>query len=534
MTLRWVLATAAALVAGAAWCAPAGAVIGGQAVTNINPTHPEDVAPYQVAVLIHGQNSFPGLWCGGVVRDARHVITAAHCVFDNELGASGQPIAPGSIDVLAGTYRLGDNDAGSPGGQRIPVESISFDDDYDPSTFDHDAAVLTLAGAMQLNSPSDHPTVESIDPVDQPSWAAAAPGTSASVTGWGETSTNPPLRPTTLQKGPVKLVSDQSCASAYPGFEADSMVCAGDATSSGVGHDACFGDSGGPLVVPGAQFGADVLLGIVSFGPSNGCAIPGYPGGYTEIYDDQILNYLWQVSPTPAPRTLTGPSVQGNVAVGSTVTCDPGSWAGSPTFTYQFVAPTASGDVARTARMSQNSYTVQPGDAGATLRCDVKGTNGGGLAFASSAAVTVPVPQQAPPQVTPPQPAPPQQPVQQDSSAPVARVTKTTCTSTRCTLTVSVTDAGFSAGIQTVKASVKSSYRTTCKRKGSKKRVACTKTKTGRASVSALSATRFKVVASKLPIGKQVFTLVAIDKAGHRQALPTTKTVTTKKPKKKR
>ena len=63
--------------------------------------------------------------------------------------------------------------------------------------------------------------------------------------------------------------------------------------------------------------------------------------------------------------------------------------------------------------------------------------------------------------------------------------------------------------------------------------VTCTKHRTIKPSVAALTATRFKIVASKLPYGTQRFTLVAIDKAGHRQALPTTKTVTTKKPKKK-
>jgi hypothetical protein len=117
-----------------------------------------------------------------------------------------------------------------------------------------------------------------------------------------------------------------------------------------------------------------------------------------------------------------------------------------------------------------------------------------------------------------------------DLYAPVARVTKVRCTVTRCTLTVSVRDAGFSAGIKTVKATVRSTYRSSCRRNGRK--VACTKHKDGRPSVKALSTTRFQIVASKLPVGKQLFTLVAIDKAGHRQALPTRKSVTTKRPKK--
>ena len=173
---------------------------------------------------------------------------------------------------------------------------------------------------------------------------------------------------------------------------------------------------------------------------------------------------------------------------------------------------------------------------GNPLRCDVKATNGGGKALASSAPVIVTVPGTQPPPQTPP---PPQQPPntfpspnQQDSNAPVARVTRTVCTVTRCTLTVTVTDAGYSAGVKALQASVRSTYRGKCTMHCW--RVSCTRHKTIKPTVAARSANRFKVVASKLPVGTQRFTLVAVDKAGHRQALPTTKTVKTKKPRKRR
>ena len=354
------------------------------------------------------------------------------------------------------------------------------------------------------------------------------PGTTAMVTGWGRMADG--RNPTTLRKTTVPIVSDASCAPSYPGFDAAAMICAGDST-----NDACFGDSGSALVVPSATNpapGVVEMLGIVSFGPTSGCAVPGYPGGYTEVYEDEISSYLGQTDPTPAPRTLSSPSVVGTVAVGSTVSCDPGTWEGSPAFSYQFIIPTASGDVARTAQGAQNSYTIQPADAGSALECNVKGTNAGGLAFADSAAVTVPVPQQQTP-VQPPSNGGTSQALQ-DTAAPVARITKTACTATRCTLTVAVTDAGFSAGIRTVQSSVRSTYRSRCKRKGSHRTVACTKHRTITPSVAALTSTRYKVVASKLPYGTQRFTIVAIDKAGHRQALPTIKTVTTKKPKTRR
>jgi secreted trypsin-like serine protease len=514
MGLRWVLATAAALVAGAVCCSTAGAVVGGHDIPNITD------APYQVAVVAHGQSAYSGLWCGGVIRDTTHIITAAHCIFDNGLGSPGQPVSPGAIDIV-----MGKKDLSVSGGARYPVASISMDDDYNPATFSHDAAVLTINGLIQENA-----TIKSIQPADDDTWASAADGSPLTVTGWGRKNNDPAVPyPQILQIAgdpahPLPFFSDPDCAPKYQGYDPAAMLCAG-----GGAVDSCFGDSGGPLTVEDINFhGVSRLVGIVSFGPPSGCAIPGYPGVYTEVHGD-IKSYLIQANPTPAPRTLTPPSVQGTVAVGSTVSCNPGTWEGSPSFAYQFVIPTASGDVARTAQTAQSTYTIQAADAGNALACNVKGKNAGGLALAESAAVTVPVPQPQTP-VQPPNQSGSQ--VLQDTSAPVARVTKTVCTATRCTLSVRVTDAGFSAGIKTVQSSVRSTYRTRCKRKG--RIVTCTKHRTTKPRVAALTSTRFKVVASKLPYGTQRFTLVAVDKAGHRQALPTTKTVTTRKPKKKR
>ncbi|MGZ6673968.1 MAG: S1 family serine peptidase [Solirubrobacteraceae bacterium] len=496
------------------FCAPAWAVYPGTSSVPITQ------APYQVEVVKSGPaDAWVGRWCGGSVRDNQHIVTAAHCVFDNELGASGQPVSPAAIKVVAGTNSLGINS-----GFRLSVQSVSLDNDYDPASFSHDVAILTLVDQLDTNGPSIQP----IQPVTRPSWLAAMPGTTATVTGWGRIASG--SDPRTLRTTDVPIVSDEDCGPKYQGFDAPVMTCAGNST-----NDACFGDSGSALVVPSATNpapGVVEMLGIVSFGPPNGCAVPGYPGVYTEVFDADISNYLGEEHPMSAPRTVSSPSVVGTVAVGSTVTCDPGTWEGSPSFSYQFIIPTASGDVARTAQGAQNSYTIQAADAGSALECNVKGRNAGGLAFADSAAVTVPVPEQQPP-VQPPNGGGTSQ-VLQDTAAPVARITKTACTATRCTLSVSVTDTGFSAGIKTVQSSVRSTYRSRCKRKGSHKTVACTKHRTITPSVAALTSTRYKVVASKLPYGTQRFTIVAIDKAGHRQALPTTKTVTTKKPKKHR
>jgi hypothetical protein len=512
-TLSFALACVAAL----AGAGPAAAIVGGAPA-------PIAAFPYQVALVKSGSDVYDGQFCGGTIRDASHVITAAHCVFDNALTAPGQAIAPGMVDVVAGTDTL---DAAAPG-QRIPVDAAAVDPTYRSDNASNDAALLTLARPIALG-----PTAAALPILSTTEWSVTPPGTRAVVSGWG--ATTPPASPllpgtdypTQLQAADVPLVADATCAPAYSelGFDPASSTCAGEPQG---GVDACHGDSGGPLAqTQGTTDSADDrLVGIVSYGGVS-CGSPTVPGVYTDVTYDPINSFLLQPNPPPAPANTAAPVLSGVAAIGQVLTCSPGSWTEFPSFSYEFVRSQGSVDVSVAASGTSPVYTVTAQDAGMTLRCDVTATNPGGSGVAESAATGVIA---GPPSTTPPTPQPPQTSL--DLYAPVARITKVRCTATRCTLSVTVKDAGFSAGIKTVKATVRSTYRSTCKRHG--RRVACTKHKSRTATVKALSATRFQVVASKLPVGKQLFTLVAVDKAGHRQALPTRKTVTTKRKKKRR
>jgi Trypsin len=508
MALRWVLAPAAALVAVAAWCAPAMAVVGGGEV-------PIAEHPYQVALVVAGTAAADdppsGQYCGGSIRDTLHVITAAHCVYNTD--GSGQAIDPDQVDVLAGVADLRDEGAG----QRVHVSAISFEPHYDAHALTNDAAVVTLAEPLQLDS-----TVQATSIISDADWQALQTGADLFVTGWGAQAPGGPSF-YKLHGAQVDYYTKDDCEN-DPSFIVDLQAAQMCAMVPGQ-RDACQGDSGGPLMrlYTAASVADDRLVGIVSSGV--GCANATFPGIYTEAADSTIEPFLLQPNPPPAPSLRSTPTLSGTAAIGQPLSCAPGTWTGSPSFSYQFVRSVGSADVAVVASGTNALYTVTAQDVGATLRCDVTATNSGGTAVAKSAATGVIA---APASTTPTQPPTQQQPQSSlDLYAPVARVTKVRCTATRCTLTISVRDAGFSAGIKTVQATVRSTYRSTCRRHGH--RVACTKHKTAKPSVKALSATRFQVVASKLPVGKQLFTLVAVDRAGHRQALPTRKTVTTRK-----
>jgi Trypsin len=502
MGQRWVLASAAALVAAAVCCPSAGAIIGGG---------PETITqhPYQVALLDNAKGpAVSSQYCGGSIRDAWHIITAAHCVYDTYFTASGQVATPGQIDVLAGTAKLSTETAG----ERPHVAAISYDPAFDPNTLSNDAALLTLAAPLTLDA-NKQPValIAAADP-------AMSPPEPLYVTGWGDTNkTSVNAYPDNLQGVQVNMVSDGACEADYAPIELEPTV---ELCAAATEKDACQGDSGGPLVRANAPLAPsdDRLVGIVSWGI--GCASWHYPGIYTEIAAPSIRSFVTQANPPPAPANQSAPTLSGDAAIGQQLSCSPGAWTGAPSFSYQFVRSTAAGDVG-VASNGPAAYTVTAADAGTALRCIVTASNLGGSSLAESGR-------------TSPVPGLNKNPGSNslDKNAPVAKVVRTRCTSTRCVLTVTVTDAGYSAGIKTVQASVRSTYRGTCRKNGRK--VKCTKHKTKKLSAKKLAARKLQIVASKLPVGKQLFTLYAVDKADHRQHLATKKTVTTKRAKKRR
>jgi secreted trypsin-like serine protease len=256
--------------------------------------------PFQVA-LYDPQAGSPvaGFFCGGVIIDATHVVTAAHCIAG---GGGRQAGAAGDVAVLAGSSSL---DPIDPGSVRDPVQSSAFDPHYSPVSSDYDVALLTLL--HPLWSGSTAPSVNGLDtiaplPLDPGKASAHAnpnltPAVTATASGWGDVNPAPghgASYPTSLRSVRMPLVSDSLCEEQYSLIEqpiTSRMICAG----GGRSHvDTCYGDSGGPLVVdqdtPARPPEDYVLVGLVDFG--NGCAQPGYAGVYTRIASPEIVRFL--------------------------------------------------------------------------------------------------------------------------------------------------------------------------------------------------------------------------------------------------
>ncbi|MEV0928252.1 serine protease [Streptomyces spongiicola] len=252
------LASAVALTPLAAQ-APAAAdsvIIGGAAVRSSE-------IPWVVALSSRDRfgGTRAGQFCGGVVVAPTQVLTAAHCLSREVLGATVSEVR--DLRVIAGREDL----RGS-GGREIPVRRVRLAPGYDPATSSADLAVLTLGAAL----PARH-AIATARRGDE----AYRPGTPATVYGWGDT-TGIGTYASTLHAARVQVQPDSVCARAYPGsvtgsrYQPATMMCAGDARG---GHDACQGDSGGPLVARGR------LIGIVSWG--SGCGRADSPGVYTRV-----------------------------------------------------------------------------------------------------------------------------------------------------------------------------------------------------------------------------------------------------------
>jgi hypothetical protein len=236
--------------------------------------------PWLVSLInadrITRDGAFQSQFCGGTLTTPTTVVTAAHCVVDQESGNLRD-----ASSILIG---VGPN-LKDPALRLVRVTSATPSPDYVRRTAGNDIAVLTLA--EPLTGVSVLPPVTAVEAT-----ALTAAGAPVRTAGWGNTATTGKAYPPVFRVGRMVVFPDASCGGGgsfsyngvnFNGFssrEADAriMLCAAGVAPGGAVIDACQGDSGGPLIA--GEGPAARLVGIVSWGEE--CA-SRYPGVYTRV-----------------------------------------------------------------------------------------------------------------------------------------------------------------------------------------------------------------------------------------------------------
>lgn len=486
--------------------ATAGAVVGGLPV-------PSGELPWQGEIVFRSTpDATAGKACGVSLIAPDRGLTSARCAFGR---------SPLDFDVVVGRSDLSSSD-----GERIAIVGFSVVSTYEQfEDAGNNAAVLLLA------NPSTLSPIPVISTAEEP--ALAAPGTAATVAGWGSLRRAFYLDPARAHRADQTLEADATCRERIgTAFAVGEMMCA---TGAVVVHPdgsqelagPCDGDGGTGLVVPAIAspdptVGSDWRLVGVTAGLRNlACGTAGLPFVYAPVANAAIRALIQSSAPPVQPYPTSRPVMSGEPRVGSVVSCAPAVFAGEVTAvaTYlRFESADASG-----SGISGFPATLSPTDAGWVISCVSSATGPGGAMTSTStrhlvtAAPSVPASGSpptgstiAPPPVTPVvvtgrEPQSIAERLRSDKRAPTAAFTFRRCVARRCRLTIVAND-----DLTDNVAAVLVRWRTRAPRRS------------GFAWARQSEDGRWRVTISRLPAGRVVtFTAVAVDRAGN-QARPVT------------
>jgi len=139
------------------------------------------------------------------------------------------------------------------------------------------------------------------------------------------------------------------------------------------------------VTVPG-ETNTSYLVRLADNGKSLACQVTASgTGGTTSV--SSATTPVPVVTPPANTGGVNAPRITGTVGIGNTVTCQPGTWSGSPTpdFFYDWLYGTTP-----IAGATSSTYALSGTDAGKTIRCRVTAVNVAGSASRNSNPISLP------------------------------------------------------------------------------------------------------------------------------------------------
>jgi hypothetical protein len=319
-------------------------------------------APWQVAVVAlapveeGGKQITVPILCGGAILGEREVLTAAECAF-NPFSEVVERIAPEKLRVLAGSSEFKASEAEARG---IHVSEVRTHPYYVPEALPpspDDVAVLTLETPLNLGATEKAVGVVGVG-------SLLREGAGVALAGYGDQSL--PGEPTgKLDWLAMTLAFPGSC-----GGEADALfLCA-----SAPGGAPCLGDDGSGLTLPTTPA---TLAGVMEEIPvvEGTLCRAGALAAFANLAAPEIRDFIeGSEAPPHAPRG-GGAAMGGVRMVGHSLSCEPGTWSYSPTFTFLFI-DSATGQILQQGVSAD--YALSAADVGRTILCEVRARNAGG------------------------------------------------------------------------------------------------------------------------------------------------------------
>lgn len=318
-------------------------------------------APWQVVVIafISGTEA---LLCGGSILDETEILTAAHCVVNP---SSKVEIPPDDIVIGAGAENIEFEPE-----QVTLASGVRVHPYYNPNAAlpaPDDVAVLQLESSLVFDR-----DVQSIAPISAGS--PLAEGTAVHLTGFGRQHPEEELNGRLYGIG-MTLGSSRECG----GEDNALLLCASSPDGS-----LCFGDSGSGLTLPATPATLVGVTDTVQVIDGKPC-LPGAMGGFVNLAAPEIRDFVFEGNESP-PRAARGggAAMRGVPVVGQTLSCEPGVWSNSPTFTYVFID---GNDGAVIQEGSSSTYALTAADIGRSILCELLATNAGGTGVARTLAL---------------------------------------------------------------------------------------------------------------------------------------------------